>query len=357
MKIEMGESLCYSYLRHVQKCWLVQANWKASEHWESRLSHEELEEMFRSMWQNFDLGGSVFKGTKDSAQFLKQGEIDVVGVGQDGSIHAIDVAFHEAGLNYGGGVGNRVLKKLLRTLLILRAYHPGEVPKSIYFISPKVHPASQQPLEDIFSKLRREYPAEDWHLFTNESFSERVLRPTLRAADKVADTSELFVRSAKLLELGGVETVEASLTPTIIPTKQSPDSSSNYPPLKAKGRKSHQEHIQNCIEVLTVSGYSISESIGNDTDADFLAQSRSQDFPFGVKVASRVEILSRNVGKDLFISFETNGRWYLLPHDELVSISGRTTPWLKSNSWLEKGWYSTAKPSQSMLAALRDFAL
>ena len=36
MKIEIGESLCYSYLRHVKECWLVQANWKASENWPKR---------------------------------------------------------------------------------------------------------------------------------------------------------------------------------------------------------------------------------------------------------------------------------------------------------------------------------
>ena len=29
MKIEIGESLACSYLRHVKHCWLVQANWKA----------------------------------------------------------------------------------------------------------------------------------------------------------------------------------------------------------------------------------------------------------------------------------------------------------------------------------------
>lgn len=204
MKIEMGESLGYSYLRHVKNCWLVQTNWKASEHWEKCVSDEELEAVFRAMRQTFDLGGSVFKGTKDGSQFLRQAEIDVVGVGQDGSVHAIDVAFHEAGLNYGGGVGNRVLKKLLRTVLVLMAYHPLEVQRHIYFVSPKVHRAAQQPLEDIFDRLQGEYPDIGWHLLTNETFATQLLKPTLRAADKVADTSELFLRSIKLLELGGL---------------------------------------------------------------------------------------------------------------------------------------------------------
>ena len=204
MKIEMGESICYSYLRHVQKCWVVQTNWKVSEYWEKCLSDDELETIFQSMRQTFDPDGSVFKKTKDCAQFLRQAEIDIVGVGQNGSIHAIDVAFHERGLNYSGRVGDRVLKKLLRTLLVLRAYHPCEVSKSIYFISPKVNPASLQPLQDILSRLRDAFQAEDWHLYTNDTFSDQVLYPTLRATSKVADTSELFLRSVKLLEVGGL---------------------------------------------------------------------------------------------------------------------------------------------------------
>ena len=205
MKIEMGESLGYSYLRHVKNCWLVQTNWKASEHWEKQLSDDELQDAFRSMRQTFDLGGSVFKGTKDCAQFLRQAEIDVVGVGQDGSIHAIDVAFHEAGLNYGGGVGNRVLKKLLRTVLILMAYHPPEVKQHIYFVSPKVRPGAQQPLENMFNRLRDEYPVIEWYLFTNETFATEILTPTLEKGKSVADTSELFLRSVKLLELGSLK--------------------------------------------------------------------------------------------------------------------------------------------------------
>ncbi len=203
MKIEIGESLCYSYLRHVQQCWLVQANWKASEHWTKRLTGDEMEETFRSMRQSFDLGGGVFKGTKDCSQFLKQGEIDVVGVAHDGSVHAMEVAFHEAGLNYVGGVGNRVLKKLLRTLLVLMAYHPADVERHIYFVSPKVHKGAQQPLEDIFDRLESEYPTVSWRLLTNDEFTNGVLNPTLEKTESVADTSELFVRSAKLLELGG----------------------------------------------------------------------------------------------------------------------------------------------------------
>ena len=206
MKIEIGESLACSYLRHVERCWLVQTNWKAPEHWGRRLSDAELEALFAEMKRRFDPDGAVFKQTKYAAQFLKQGEIDIVGVGQQGGVHAMEVAFHEAGLNYGSTAEtkNRVLKKMLRTLLILRAHHPPQTPLHIYFLSPKVNPAVQKPLEEAFVALQMAHPDVDWRLRINDDFVNRIVKPTLENASDVADSSELFVRSAKLLDLAGL---------------------------------------------------------------------------------------------------------------------------------------------------------
>ena len=363
MKIEMGEWLCYSYLRHVQRCWLVQANWKASEHWEKYLSNDELEDAFRSMRQTFDLGGNVFKGTKDCSQFLRQAEIDAVGIGQNGSIHAIDVAFHEAGLNYSGGVGNRVLKKLLRTVLVLMAYHPREVKRHIYFVSPKVHRAAQQPLEDIFGRLQDEYPAIEWHLFTNEVFAQEMLTPTLELGKSVADTSELFLRSVKLMELGGLSTSNIES-----PTPRHERSEGAKSPESVEGiltdteagqecsRRGHARVAQLCRQALTSSGFSV-EPLAGDDDADFLVGSEGGASYKRVRAISRLEIRERLIGEDLYVSFETNGNWYLVPHDHLVEIAGNTTPWLETDSWRLQGWYSSPNPSRIMLDHLADFAL
>lgn len=201
MKIEIVESLGYSFFRHVKHCWLVQVNWKASEHWSKHTTGAELEAMFAAMKRRFDLEGNVFKKTSNAAQFLRQGEIDVLGVDQEGGVHAMEAAFHEGGLHYEGGVANRVLKKLLRTLLVLTAYHPPETEFHIYFVSPKVNPSAQRPLKNIFDMLRTNYPNIEWDLVINHDFTDRVLTPTLEKAGTVADTSELFMRSAKLLDL------------------------------------------------------------------------------------------------------------------------------------------------------------
>ena len=205
MKIEIGESLACSWLRHVRQCWLVQANWKFLEHWERCLTDRELQVVFDTVRGRFDVGGGVFKKTRDAGQFLRQGEIDAVGVDHGGGVHGVEIAFHEAGLQYGTTTetNDRVLKKMLRTLLILRAFRPPETPLHIYFLSPKVNPVVQQPLEKTFAALRSEYSDVEWRFIANDAFTNVVVRPTLDKTSGIADSSELFVRSAKLLELVG----------------------------------------------------------------------------------------------------------------------------------------------------------
>ena len=206
MKVEIGESLGYSFLRHVEGCWLVQTNWKASDDWPKHLEDGDLEQEFSDMRRKFDPDGSVFGKTTGYHQLLKQSEIDVVGIGFSGDIYAVEVAFHENGLQYGSSqeTQKRVLKKMLRAKFLLDAYQLADGKQHIYFVSPKVHNAVKPGLEEIFDRLNREYADVDWQLLTDRDFVSKLLEPTLKAAKDVADTSELFMRSAKLLELGGL---------------------------------------------------------------------------------------------------------------------------------------------------------
>lgn len=52
MKIEMGESLFYSWLRHVKSCQVVQTNWKASSQWELH-NAEKLEVLMDTIGKYF----------------------------------------------------------------------------------------------------------------------------------------------------------------------------------------------------------------------------------------------------------------------------------------------------------------
>jgi hypothetical protein len=114
VKIEIGESLLRSWLRHVKGCQLAELNWKPSSSWEKHEDLQSLMEQARAFFLN-SLNIDIFKKITVASQLIKQAEIDVLGVklGMDGRIQAIygiDVAYHEAGLNYGDNI-IRILKK------------------------------------------------------------------------------------------------------------------------------------------------------------------------------------------------------------------------------------------------------
>ncbi|GAB1431588.1 hypothetical protein MASR2M29_02130 [Spirochaetota bacterium] len=201
MKIEIGESLIYSYLRHVKGCLITQTNWKTSGNWAYQ------ESAFESAQNLFDRINKhpVFKDIFHSKfdQTLKQAEIDVVGIDNNMNIYAVDIAYHEGGLQYGGkeDTKERVSKKLLRTLLILNLYYP-EYHHNIIFCSPKVNPATDTLIKDAI-RTTNDF-ADDMNQFdyiANDEFNTLIVQPTLVSIESESDTSELFGRSVKLLNL------------------------------------------------------------------------------------------------------------------------------------------------------------
>jgi len=103
VKIEIGESLIYSWLRHVKGCQIAQINWKSSpSSWDLK-NREVLEKL---MFESADLfatkyAENLFKGTSSLEQLLRQAEIDVLGVKLDGTsqhLYAVDIAVHGGGM-------------------------------------------------------------------------------------------------------------------------------------------------------------------------------------------------------------------------------------------------------------------
>jgi hypothetical protein len=80
MKIEVGESLIFSWLRHVQGCPIVQTSWKPSPAWPVR-TEAALASEFETMRKIAEerLGFEVFKKSSFQ-QFIRQAEIDVLGL-------------------------------------------------------------------------------------------------------------------------------------------------------------------------------------------------------------------------------------------------------------------------------------
>jgi hypothetical protein len=214
MKLEVGESLALSWLRHVRRCQVVQLNWKVSPYSAS----EELEGMegllgaARAYFDDATDPLDVVKGTKNIAQWIRQAEVDALGLRlRDGKVEkaiAVDIAFHEGGLHYGNSheTASRVAKKLIRTAILLRG--PLSLKHAeVVFASPRVQPSTQDALLLALDRVRAFSAAHDlgidFDVVTGPSFDEKFLAPVLESASSVADTSELFLRSVQLLRLFG----------------------------------------------------------------------------------------------------------------------------------------------------------
>jgi hypothetical protein len=209
MKIEVGESLMRSWLRHIQGCQFAELNWKPSSSWPVCGDVQPLMNAARNHFKSA-LGVEIF-GSQTAYQVLKQGEIDVLGIrlkpnGEVVKVYSVDMAFHEAGLNYGGveETVNRVLKKLIRSTMITRSVF-GSLPQQVLFASPVVGrpyvsalSSAMQALEGFL--LSQEVVCEAL-LVVNDSFREVVIQPIIAVATDVADTSELFLRSYQLLRI------------------------------------------------------------------------------------------------------------------------------------------------------------
>lgn len=210
MKIEMGESLFYSWLRHVKECQIVQTNWKVSSKWDMR--HEEEVHAIMKEIDNYYLekyNYQIFKKNSSITQVIQQGECDVVGISFDQPVtnfYAVDVAFHEAGLNYGSREETvmKVISKCVRNAICLYGYMDTKS-ADIIFASPKINPAIMNDLIPCINDLNNFFQLSGYNfrvrIIANELFNEQVLQPILLASSGVADTSELFLRSYQLYQM------------------------------------------------------------------------------------------------------------------------------------------------------------
>lgn len=210
MKIEMGESLIYSWLRHVKRCQIVQTNWKVSSQWSLR--HEtELQTLMDATSHAFEQmkGYQIFKKNASLRQVLQQGECDLIGyAASDGKfdVCAVDVAFHEFGLQYGSRqeTVSKILSKSVRTAMCLYGYIDIKA-GDFLFASPKIHNAVMNDVAPCIDELNRIFADSGFsykaRVVTNDEFNQEILQPVLNLSGTVADTSELFLRSYQMLKM------------------------------------------------------------------------------------------------------------------------------------------------------------
>lgn len=208
MKVEVGESLMYSYLSHIEGCQIVQTNWKISSSW-PKYNMEEVEtflERVRTLYAD-KYNYNIFKKTASVAQVMKQCECDVVGVRvgeKKNTYYSVDIAFHEGGLNYSSKdeTAAKVVAKMAKAAMSLYGCFNAKDGEFI-FCSPKTTPSYLNAIMPCVDDLNKLFQECGFHfiakMITNQEFKDVILKPVLENSKHIADTSELFIRSCQLL--------------------------------------------------------------------------------------------------------------------------------------------------------------
>ena len=151
---------------------------------------------------------------------------------------------------------------------------------------------------------------------------------------------------------------QADYRSTCTTPKTQPDParpSTSRPP--AAGHWAHP-NLNAAATVLRRAGYVCSSPPIGARQIHLMAR-RNDDSPaISIRCPGRLEIRKARMNMGIQVVFpDQDDVWYLVPHDELVNIADRNTPWLSSHSWRTDGWYSSANPSRQLRASLRPFAL
>ncbi|MBQ1992818.1 MAG: hypothetical protein II233_08610 [Clostridia bacterium] len=326
MKIEMGESLFYSWLRHVKQCQIVQTNWKVSSQWDLK-NEEKLIYLMQKVDEFFCTKYSykIFKNNTSISQLLRQAECDVLGIdmtADKSKVYAVDVAFHENGLNYGNREVTvmKVMEKCVRTAFCLYGYL-GNDNAEIIFASPKINPATLNDLNCCFEDLNILFSTFDlsfkFRLITNQEYDTNVLKPILLVSNDVSDTTELFMRSYQMFKMFDGEKVPKAQTSSYVPKPrvQRVEVPTDYPEDKALSELKVGQIAQRVLMPMLENGKATEQEIVFMQNLDYSKQLFGINYPLLVAVDTEFDTV-RYYSKVLTIygkKYRMCSQWFEVP--------------------------------------------
>lgn len=336
MKIEIAESLASSYLNHVEGCRIIQTNWKTSSAWkiDQRL-FGEAEVIYERIKSSPDFI-NIFKSKKHTfKQFIKQAEIDVLGINtSELRVYGLDIAFHSAGLNYSSQsqtVEEIVLKKLFRTALIMKIYFEQYDSFESIFVSPKINPSVQKNLDSLVEKasIILNNPTIEIKVLSNDIFFSEMMYPLIEKTKNDNDTSELFLRSYKLLSLDKSKEVDKNIPSIPMTDKKSANTTRKR---EINGMKIGQ-FVQDSFRKAHEQGLISEDEINRLQDPEY--SDRIFNAKFEVLRLKRKSLEDHNqkvryYTKELFCNdFHLTSQWYESQWDNLLA-------WLKQIGYSHK---------------------
>jgi hypothetical protein len=308
MKIEIGEFLILSWLRHVRGCVVTQMNWSPSPAW-TVARERELRATFEAARSFADdtIGRSSF-GQVDFESFVRHASIDVLGlrVDRDGGTEAIavDSAINDTELPHGNAEETivRLIQRMTRAAFALAAFlEPRQA--SVVFATPWLATAVRQEVQRHLALLEQRLAQQRgpgmahlrFRVIADGDFADEIVQPVMEHVGAVADTSGLVGQPQRSTRLGG--TANGS-------TRRGSDR-----PLKPTGNAGSRigEHVRRTMNELAASGRLTARIVGDLLDPHYCKARFNLRHPFLKPIDQNVPISTQRMDRN------GNGRYWKVP--------------------------------------------
>jgi hypothetical protein len=282
MKIEIGEFLLLSWLRHVRGCVVTQMNWSPSPAW-TIARERELRATFEAVRRFSDdaIGRSSF-GPVDFEWFVRHATIDVLGLridpaGGGTEAIAVDSAINDTELPHGNAEETivRLLQRMTRAGFALAAFlEPRQA--SVVFATPWLAQAVRQEVQRHLALLELRLAEQRLHavsrlrfrVIADADFADEIVQPVLAHVDAVADTSGLVAQPRPATPLGSAG-------------NGAPAHGADRP-AKATAKKASRigEHVRRTMTELAASGRLNARIVGDLLDPRYCKGRFNLGYPF-----------------------------------------------------------------------------
>ena len=209
MTQEMGESLMYSWLRHVKGCQIVQMNWKVSPTWIPSSSNavEDINRFINDFKNDNNFKELGLFGNSNDNQIIYQAECDILGYNGDKKLFAVESAYHKGNLRYKSGNTKKIVEKLIKNAMCIYAFWGKSVAANLIFATPKCPDNDKKIIlkkcDSMNNWAKKNNLNYSFGFICNDDYNKRIIGPVLLLSGLVNDSSEMFLRSAQLLQLAG----------------------------------------------------------------------------------------------------------------------------------------------------------
>lgn len=129
----------------------------------------------------------------------------------------------------------------------------------------------------------------------------------------------------------------------------------NYEELNARQKENYNFH--KVASVLADYGFFCIRLSDDWQGADFIAYHIDGEMFLKVQLKGRLTFDKKYIGKNIYITFNYNEKWYLYPHDKLMDDFIVKNIMTGTKSWDEVGLYHWPKIPAGYLEYLKEFEL